>query len=241
VRSDTDRVARARRLLCAWDGVMRADSAATTLYVLLSNAMLDAALADELRGGSQSATWKYTQSLLQFEADVQWLWSRPESAPVWDDVTTPVVETKRDILEQALVRAVAVGSERYGENPETWLWGRVRPFVLRHPFAPRHGFLAAVLNSEPIAVGGDTETVFKQQFVRADREHMHPAVGPVVRFTVDMADPWRATYGLAGGESGWPKSPYYGNLLDDWRTGRGRPLTPPASSADTHVRFVPAA
>ena len=32
-----------------------------------------------------------------------------------------------------------------------------------------------------------------------------------------------ARYTLAGGESGWPGSRFYGNLLDDWRRGRDRP------------------
>jgi hypothetical protein len=60
-----------------------------------------------------------------------------------------------------------------------------------------------------------------------------------VRFSIDMAEPWAATYSLAGGESGWPGSPRYVNLLQDWRTGRGRPLTPPASKQDVRISLVP--
>jgi acyl-homoserine lactone acylase PvdQ len=90
-----------------------------------------------------------------------------------------------------------------------------------------------------LALGGDTETVFKQQFARSDREHLQPIVGPIVRFTVDMADPWAATYSLAGGESGWPRSEFYGNLLADWAVGRGRPLTPEPSADDVKARLVP--
>ena len=89
-------------------------------------------------------------------------------------------------------------------------------------------------------IEGGTATVFKQQFPRSDRKHMRAAIGPVVRFTIDLADPWAATYTLAGGEGGWPRSPSYGNLLEDWRYGRGRPMTPDPSGGDINVRFLPA-
>lgn len=230
----------ARALLCAWDGTMRADSPAATLYVLWTNALLDRALADEVPGGPQGELWHWIQSLFQFEADVNWLWQRPADDPVWDDATTPAVEGRNDTLELAFGDAVALGAERYGSDVGDWKWGAVRPFVLRHLFAPNDGVLGRFLNSPAVTVGGDCETVFKQQFPRSDRERMRPVVGPIVRFTVDFADPWSATYTLAGGQSGWPGSPFYGNLLADWSTGRGRPLTPAASAEDVEVRFVPA-
>ena len=68
---------------------------------------------------------------------------------------------------------------------------------------------------------------------------MRPIIGPLIRFNIDLAEPWEATYSFAGGESGWPRSRYYMNLLEDWRYGRGRPLTPPSSEEDVRVRFVP--
>ncbi len=99
--------------------------------------------------------------------------------------------------------------------------------------------MGRLLNSDSMPIAGGTETPFKQQFPRVDREHMYPAVGPLVRITVDMADPWAATFSLAGGQSGWPASPHYADLLDDWRRGRGRPLTPAASEADVRARLIP--
>lgn len=230
----------ARRRLCAWDGNMSGAAVEPTLYVLLTNALLDRALADDLPGGVDDPLWNYTLSLLQFEAAVQWLWSEPATAAVWDDRRTPRVETRDDIVEAAFADALAFGRRRFGHDLDQWQWGVVRPFVLRHPFAGEDGLLGRLLNSAPMPIDGGSETVFKQQAARSDREHMRSAVGPVVRFTIDMNKPWEATYSLAGGESGWPRSPFYGNLLEDWRTGRGRPLTPPAAAEDLHVRFVPA-
>jgi penicillin amidase len=230
----------ARDRLCEWNGAMAPDSVAPTLYTLWTHALLDRALADELPGGAQSETWRTVQSLLQFEANVAWLWSRPEDAPVWDDATTAAVEKRRDMFERAFRDAVATGRERFGNDLDAWSWGRVRPFVLRHPFGGANRLLGWLVDSEAFPIGGGNETLFKQQFPRSDREQMRPVVGPVVRFTVDLSEPWAARYTLAGGESGWPGSPFYGNLLDDWRRGRDRPLTPEPSSGDVNVTFVPA-
>lgn len=228
----------ARNRLCEWDGEMARDSVGATVFTLLTNAMIDRALADDLPGGKDGELWHYVESLHQFEADVHWLWLRPARAPVWDDQTTPVVETRGDILESALHDAVEEGCARFGDDPDGWLWGAVRPFVLRHPFAPKDGILARLLNHPPIPVQGGGETVFKQQFPRSRRD-LEPVIGPIVRFSIDMADPWAAMYTMAGGESGWPRSPFYGNLLEDWSNGRSRPLSPPPSDRDVNVRLVP--
>jgi penicillin amidase len=234
-------LAQARRLLCAWKGVMAEDSAAATVYVLLTNAALDRAMTDDLPGATNDPAWWFAQSLFQFEANVQRLWLVEPNAPVWDDVRTPQVETRAEILEAALADAVATGEKAYGGEVESWAWGRVRPFTLAHAFAGQGGPLALVFNTEPMPIGGDAETPFKQQFLRSDREHMRATVGPLIRLTVDLADPWAAQYSLAGGESGWPGSPWYANLLADWRVGKGRPLTPAPAADDVQVTLLPAA
>jgi penicillin amidase len=236
--SDDDLVERARARFCEWDGEMARDSVGATLFTLLSNAMIDRALADDLPGGKDGELWQYVTSLHQFEANVHWLWLRPARAPVWDNQTTPMVETRGDVLEGALHDAVKEGRDRFGADLDGWTWGTVRPFVLRHPFAPQDGVLGRLLNHAPLPIQGGAETPFKQQFPR-NRRDLEPVIGPIVRFTVDMADPWAATYTLAGGESGWPRSPFYGNLLEDWSNGRSRSMSPAPSDGDVNVRFVP--
>lgn len=238
-KDDDTNVARARRQFCGWDGAAGEDSIGTTIFELLTNATLDRALPDDLPGGKDDVAWDFAQSLLQFEANVQRMWIASADAAFWDDVRTPKVETRAEILELALPDAVAWGEHLYGDDIDTWRWGHVRPFTLTHAFAAKGGPLGAVVNTGPMPISGDTETPFKQQFVRSDREHMRPTVGPLVRITVDLEDPWGATYSMAGGESGWPDSPSYANLLNDWRVGKGRPLTPGAADTDIDVKLKP--
>lgn len=229
----------ARAALCSWKGVFGPRSTAAGLYVLWTNALLDRALADELPGGTESPLWDWVQSLHQFEAEVGWLLLRAEDAPVWDDVRTPERESRTDIMRAAFEDAAGEAFERWGDDVDEWRWGEVRPFVLRHLFSGGGGPLAWWLDSDPYPVGGGPETVFKNQFARADRAELRPVLGPVLRFTIDFAEPWKATYSMAGGESGWPSSPFYGNLVPDWAVGRGRRLTPPPSKRDVTMRLLP--
>jgi penicillin amidase len=228
----------ARRTLCEWDGEMAADSVGATLYTLVTNAMLDHALADDFPGGPANDVWRFVQSLVQFEANVCWLWQKPADAPVWDDRRTPERESRDDILERALDDAIAFGRSRYGSSLAEWRWGEVRPFILAHPFAAPGGILGKVLNEAPLPIGGGNETLFKNQFSRSNRTEMKVEVGPIARISVDMSDPWAARFTFAGGQSGWPLSPFYGNLLEDWAVGRTRPLTPPPDGDDIGVRFL---
>lgn len=227
-------------LLCNWKGQATATSVEATIFNLWSNAVLDRALADVFAKGAASPTWHYVQTLPQFESVAQWLWTRDEDDRVWDDERTAEVEKRTEILFAALRDANAEGRRRWGDFPQHWQWGERRPFVLRHAFASADGPLGYLLNGPRLRLGGDNESVFKQQYLRSDRQRMSPAIGPVGRFTIDMAEPWKATYTLAGGESGWPQSPFYANLLREWGAGTGRELTPTdPGKGSVRLSFVP--
>jgi penicillin amidase len=223
--------------LCAWDGMMASDSTAATLFVLLTNAMLDRAMADELTGGAEGAVWHYIQAIPHFELNVHWLWARSPADPVWDDVRTKAVETRADILTAAMHDAVRLATERYGDDMAKWKWGTVRPFFIKHPFGTKGGILGTLFNGASFPGVGGPETVFKNQWSRSDRQSFHAASGPAFRLIVDMGAMEQSGFELAGGESGWAKSPHYGDLTQDWSQGKLRPLSP---KEGTVIRFEPA-
>lgn len=225
--------------LCGWDGHATSDSTEATQYVLLTHALLDAALADELPDGAQGWTWRYVQNFLQFETNVHRLFEEPATAAVWDDVRTAAQESRADTVRSAFTTALAEARSRWGDDPSAWIWGEVRPFAVRHAFSNGSGLVARLFDSPPLPGAGDAETIWKFHVPRADRSTMHATVGPVLRLVVDLADPWNAAYAVAGGQSGWPGTAYYGDALPDWRAGKMRPLTPPPSADDLVVRFVP--
>lgn len=228
-----------RDLLCRWDGEFRTDSVAASLYILWQNAVVDAALADALPAGADTEYWHWLQKTPKFETVVAWLLAQPATAPVWDDLRTAQLETRDDIFAAAFDPAVADARARWGSKISRWKWGVAHPLTMRHPFASKDGLAGAVFNPPSVAGLGGPETLYKNQFMRGDRERLEVTVGPVVRFTVDMAAPERASYSMAGGESGWPKSPRFGNLLNDWRWGIERPLTPTDSTSAIRATLHP--
>lgn len=228
----------ARAALCGWNGDMTSDSVGATIYVALTHALLDRALADELSDGAEGALWRYVLALPQFEANVTWLWSRPATDAAWNDVRTPAAETRDGQVAAAFDDAVADLQARYGGDAADWRWGDIRPFRARHLFAGNDGLLGSLLNTDEIPGAGSPSTLFKNQFHRGDRQRLRSAVGPSLRFTVDMADPWGATYSLAGGQSGWPRSRHFGDLTPDWHAGKGRLFT--SGAGGIRLQFVPA-
>ncbi len=217
-------------LFCAWDGRVSADSPAASLFMLFSNHILDVALADDLTGGADGETWNFVQSVAHIETNAERLWYEAGDAAVWDDTRTPAVETRDDAYRSAFRLALVDLRARRGDDSADWAWGDVRPFVLKHFFGMGGGLLGSVFNADPLRGAGAPETVFKNQYLRSDRTEMHPMAGPSVRLVVDLGDPHRSRYTLAGGASGWPKSPHYADLLEAWMAGEFHTLVPGADA-----------
>ncbi len=223
--TDNPLTAVARKELCDWDADMSADSIGATIYVLFAHNLLDLALADDLTGGTDGELWNYLQNIAHFETNVDWLFTRPATADVWDTQGTTLKETRNDILEAAIAAAAETASERYGTDPANWAWGHVRPFYLKHPFGGNgDGMVAELFNSRKIPGVGAPNTVFKHQFFRSDRLEMYPTAGAVLHLVVEMNGPEGARYAMAGGQNGWPKHPNYADQLELWQTGETLPL-----------------
>lgn len=230
----------ARLALCNWDGHWASESTGATVFALLTFALLDQALADELPAGADDPIWPYILDIYHMEANVDWLWQKPVDGAVWDNIKTAEKENKIDILELALAQAVVEATRRYGGNVKLWRWGDVRPFVLKHPFGAVSPAVAGLFNSPPLPGIGGPETVYKNQYPRSDRDDMHPAAGPAIRVIYDFGGNGQFWYNLAGGQSGWPKSPYYANQLEDWRYGRIKPLFIGPNDPVTRIQLAPA-
>jgi penicillin amidase len=226
-------------VFCAWDGRMNADSAAASLFILFSNAVLDRALADDVSGGTQGEIWNYLTSVAHIETNLDRLWNEPVTAPVWDDSRTPQKETREDIYRLAMNDSLTLAEQNWGSDPADWAWGSVHPFTLRHFFGGKGGILGRVFNSDPLPGRGAPETVFKEQFIRSDRKEMNAMAGPALRFVADLSDLSRSRYVLSGGVSGWPRSPHYADQLPMWMEGETLPLAPKDAKVAGEIWLTP--
>ena len=83
--------------------------------------------------------------------------------------------------------------------------------------------LDRLFNLGPVAIGGDTNTPSQAGVPPLDPLR-NPAAIANQRSVIDLADPDRSRFVLAGGQSGNPCSPHYADLFELWQCGEGVPI-----------------
>jgi penicillin amidase len=212
-RSDDAR--RGLALLREWDGAASAASAPASVYEVLM-----AELATAFARDAAPTAWRWAIGAGVGEAVprtlfgattasrvVGWLRTLPDPAPV---------------VEATLAASIARLREVAGSDTSAWAWGSLRPLRLLHPLGVRRP-LDRMLNVGPVPLGGDTNTV-AQAGVRPIDPFDNPAAIPNHRTVIDLGDPERSRFVLAGGQSGNPLSPHYADLFELWQRGDGVPI-----------------
>ena len=219
----------ALELLEAWDGVVGPASAAATVYELLVSE-LAATLARRLA----PTAWRAALGGGVGPA-------LPRTALGAVTVSRVAEATRTGALGQAeIVTTLASASrtlrERFGTLGDRWAWGRARPLRLRHPLGVRRP-LDAMLNLGPAAIGGDANTV-AQGGVNPLRPLADSGAIANHRTVIDLADPDRSRYVVAGGQSGNPLSPHYADQFALWRREEGIPIAWSPASVRAATRDV---
>lgn len=224
-RNDGARTARA--LLEAWDGDVRADSAAASVFELTV-----LALAEALARESAPNAW-------------EWVLGRGfgTAAPRTSfgaRIVSQLVATLRahpdpsEMVQAALARAATTLDSVAGPDTGRWAWGSVRPLRLLHTFGAQRT-LAPLFNVGPVPVGGDTNTVPQAGVLPLD-PFANPAAIATHRTVIDLGDIERSRYVIAGGQSGNPLSRHYDDLFELWQRGEGVPIAWSREQVDATVR-----
>jgi penicillin G amidase len=214
--------ARGLELLGAWDGQLAADSAAASIYeafasqltIRLARERAPSAWAWAIGAGFGPVVPRSIFSVRAMGRLVRLLRERPDG---WFAGST----WEREAVG-ALGDAVRGLAEAHGADPAGWGWGRLRTVTLEHPLGVRRP-LDRMFNIGPAPIGGDANTP------------MQVSSGPIgpfeqpgflanTRCVIDLADPARSRFSLAGGQSGNPLSPHYADLYRLWLRGDGVPI-----------------
>lgn len=230
VPTDDEPARAALELLAGWDGVATPDSAEASVYELFVSG-LAAALARTAAPGS----WRWA---------IGAGFGEPLSRTSFGArVVSQVVATLRGAdhagdIAGALGAAITTLRDGFGSDPAGWSWGTVRPLRLLHPLGVRAP-LDRLLNLGPVPLGGDANTV-AQAGVRPLEPLANPAAIANHRTVIDLADPERSRYVVAGGQSGNPLSRHYGDLFELWQRGEGVQIawSPEAVAASTVDRLL---
>lgn len=137
-----------------------------------------------------------------------------ENDSLWiDDVGTPAVETKEQIILASFRDAIRELKAIFpDEEIANWQYGKFHTLTLRH-FIGRNDFFAPTVNIGPYSLGGSHTTVNCALHTLGDPYDV--TVVSAARFIADMADTTIHT-SFPGGSSGDPFSPNYANQVFLW-------------------------
>lgn len=160
----------------------------------------------------------------------------------WDDVATPEIETRDQILARTLTATTRWLDEHAGSTIDDWQWGQIHTITFRSLPLGISGIapLERLVNRGPYPVGGDVTTINDHSWL-----FNNPAdtfFYPALRFVADMSGP-DATLGLGSiGQSGHPTHTNYDDMVPLWLTGQTppMPLAPADRGNQQHLILAPA-
>ncbi len=229
------------------------DSIATTIFMAAIGRLQKLAFGDELAAvgetGSNTArktlVWALTQpeTLRTYDATIG-------DTVLWDDITTPTVETRGDRVVRAFTAALDWLEANMGADMSGWLWGKVHTLTLES-IVPQ--LVDDVLSIPPAGDAtypngfprhGENDTVDPGSFGYSATTNFTYGSGPQQRLVVDMTpDGPKAWSALPGGESGDPDSPHHADEIEHWRHNEAPPLhfteADVVANAERRLQFMP--
>ncbi|MGO4714445.1 penicillin acylase family protein [Bradyrhizobium sp. 2TAF24] len=126
------------------------------------------------------------------------------------------------LLLESLGKAVAEVTDKLGNDPSRWAWGRLHRALFTHALAPlADKATAAQLTVGPLAYGGAANVPRAATYRRTDYQL---TAGASFRMVLDVGN-WDASRAInTPGQSGDPFSPHYRDLAPLWATGAYVPL-----------------
>jgi penicillin amidase len=204
---DTRDLGLALATLKAWDGQARRNSSGATLYELTLLHLMRNAYGDDLG----DLYPEYASRFGAYYTGMDALIHEPDS-PWWDDTSTPIRETRRDMLRKSLLEAVRDARERLGDDPAAWRWGDLHHAVFGHVLGKR--WPLDLLFNRSIPYGGDANTVNNGAY---DLDQPFDVTwASSYRLVVDLSDVDHAQAMNSTGESGRTFTAHSTDMMKAW-------------------------
>ena len=210
-------LAEALELLRTWDRRAMRDSAGAALFEAFRLHLIDLTFGDEL--GEQllrRARGSAAVALEDFLAD--------EASSWFDNVTTREVETRDEILLQALEEAVEELTETLGRNVSRWRWGDLHTATFENQSLGQSGIgpIEALFNRGPVPVDGTIATVNPTNYSLNNPYTVNHIASQ--RQIVDVGDLSRSLSMHTTGQSGHAFHRHYDDMIDPWRNIEYHPM-----------------
>jgi penicillin amidase len=188
-----------------WDGGMIADAPEAAIVAAWFQKVIEMTYRDEL--GPEL----YQQFLMLAQMPIKSLRHHVMIDSRWfDDVTTPHVEVRDDILRKALGKSLESLNERFGNwDLSTWKYGAIHTLTFNHLFG-REEALRGIVNAGPFEIGGSNTTLNNGEW--DFNKPYEVRLGPSMRQIIDFADTTAFMRSvITSGASGQPLTGFYTN------------------------------
>ncbi len=212
--SDDPDIQAAQALLKEWDYQERRDSVATSIFELFFWNLSPAILGDELADVEENFPW-YNDAQQVFLYDL----AANEDAVWWDNVTSAEVESRDDILLQALGESLAWLQENVGGSMDDWAWGEIHTSTFKSLPLGNSGvsIIEKLVNRGPFPTDGGNNIVNATSW---NPEQPAEVVWlPSMRMIVDMGNLDAAQGIHPTGQSGHPGNVHYDDMIPLWLNG----------------------
>ncbi len=190
-------------ILKDWRGDSGKDSVASSIYHMWQYWTAREALFDNLGEKHYRTFHKSADSQHFFKTLIT-----QENNIWWDDSNTPQVqESRTDIIRRAFKKAVERLTERLGESPERWYWGRLHTVEHRHPLGLLWP-LNYLFNIGPYSAGGGNFQIDNMSVNRYE-DTFKVVMGPSTRRLVELGDVAHSWGILPTGNVGHFIHPFY--------------------------------
>jgi penicillin amidase len=208
-----------------WDFEMNEFSQIPTIYVLFLDHFLRNTLLDEM--GSDLFNEYVFIANVPYRIVLRLLLDSTNS---WfDDISTPKIETKNEIIRKSLSDALNDLEKNYGKDIKNWQWGNLHRVTFKHAFSGASRLIDKFINIGPFNVGGDGTTLFNTEYAFSegikdyplfDHERFDNVLGPTMRYIFDFAKPDEFYMILTTGQSGNFMSDHYSDMSELWLRGK---------------------
>jgi len=215
-------------LLENWDFEMSASSQVPTVYLHFFHRLIKNIFQDEL--GTDLLKEYVFLANIPYRIISKYL--KENTSSFFDNVQTPLVESRDEIIRQSMVDALIELEEKIGKDVAMWQWGNIHKVKFKHMFSGASGLLDRLIDVGPFDIGGDGTTVFnteysfteiyeeKRDLTKPHRsEPFQNILGPSMRYIYDFGNPDYIEIILPTGQAGHFLSRHYIDMTDKWLKG----------------------
>ncbi|MFC5191189.1 penicillin acylase family protein [Algoriphagus aquatilis] len=203
--------------LANWDGKHQVNLSPPTLYYKWLYHTLRLAMEDELGNEGFEA---YLQTFMMIRSTRHFL--THEENRWWDNRSTDPLESRSEIISEALKISLEELTKQFGNNSKDWEWEKAVTIEHPHPLGAQKP-LDKLFNVRTEAVEANEEAVNKLAFKLNGEGIYKVTSGPAMRIILDFADVEGSVSVLPTGNSGNRFSKHYADQKELYVNGKYRP------------------